>query len=83
MSDIVFGGQSGVNGRVVITPLFADCTPTQAGEQKYVAVLKDIRFCDGSNWYSLKGSSTGQICPVPGELKLDALGEMVFCDGTN
>jgi hypothetical protein len=40
-------------------PAFADCTDPAAveGDQTYNLTYKTMMFCDGTNWYSMKGGS--------------------------
>lgn len=60
------------------------CAGTPAGRFVYepAAGEKRYRFCDGLNWYSMKGAA-GSACSDEGSIDYESSSGMVrFCDGT-
>lgn len=68
----------------------ADCTPpapptcSGAGKWEYDATSNSYRFCDGTNWQTMKGAGTIGTCSTAGAFEYSAAdSNFRFCDGTN
>lgn len=63
---------------------FADCASPvgYAGQLMWMSSTVNMKFCNGTSWITLNGTSTGTACTEAGKVEYRS-SQIVYCNGTN